>query len=78
MIKYQQKYQEGESSLRLTGNVFNKLDGSVQMEVQGTEEQINQLLISLSKDRYIRIDNILEKDLEVLPEEKSFICSRGR
>ena len=45
-------------SLGVTGWVRNNEDGSVEMEAQGTEEQIYRMLTMLNKDSYIVIDRM--------------------
>ena len=56
----------------VSGWVLNEYDGSVTMEVQGTEEQIDRVLSQIDSARYIRIDRIETKRIEVDPREKSF------
>lgn len=50
--------------LGLTGWVENLLDGSVEMEVEGPEEMIDQLIIFLQNRTYIWIENM---DVKTLP-----------
>ena len=57
--------------LGLTGWVRNLSDGSVEMEVQGTQTRIGELLGYLYEQRYIRIEDIKTEDME-LKEESSF------
>ena len=57
--------------LGLTGWVRNLSDGSVEMEVQGTQPRIGELLGYLYEQRYIRIEDIKSEDME-LKEESSF------
>ena len=57
--------------LGLTGWVRNLSDGSVEMEVQGTQTLIGELLGYLYEQRYIRIEDIKSEDME-LKEESSF------
>ncbi|HIS07691.1 acylphosphatase [Lachnoclostridium sp. An196] len=57
--------------LGLTGWVRNLSDGSVEMEVQGTQTRIGELLGYLYEQRYIRIEDIKSEDME-LKEESSF------
>ena len=50
----------------VTGWVRNELDGSVTMEIQGTEEQLEGVMLSLKhmiikRGRYVRIESIDEK-----------------
>ena len=57
--------------LGLTGWVRNLSDGSVEMELQGTQTRIGELLGYLYEQRYIRIEDIKSEDME-LKEESSF------
>lgn len=52
------------SQLGLTGWVCNQWDGSVMMEVQGTESLIKKLISYLNRGTFIEIDNI---EKEVIP-----------
>jgi acylphosphatase len=55
-----------------TGWVRNEYDGSVSMEIQGSEEQIDSVLSSLEKGTYIKIMNTEVKELEPLSDERRF------
>ncbi|MCD7708751.1 MAG: acylphosphatase [Clostridiales bacterium] len=57
--------------LGLTGWVKNCYDGTVEMEVQGWEEQIDELILFLERQAYIHIDNIDVKSQE-LKDERDF------
>jgi acylphosphatase len=50
--------------LKLTGWVRNRSDGRVEMEVQGEENEISDLLACLQTDSFIRIDHM---DMEEYP-----------
>ena len=52
----------------LGGWVRNCYDGSVEMEVEGPEELIDQLIQTLQNDMYIRIDNMSYKSVPVQGE----------
>ena len=69
-FRYRAKYAAG--SLGVTGWVKNEWDGSVEMEVQGIPEQINQLLKSINSSPYISIDWIDRKELPVEEHEHGF------
>lgn len=43
--------------LGLTGWVKNLYDGSVEMEVQGEEPKIDELILFLEKRQYVHIEN---------------------
>ena len=55
-----------------TGWVRNNFDGSVIMELQGDDAQIDRVVQSLDHDRYIRIDSLEARNIPVDPEERGF------
>ena len=55
-----------------TGWVRNNYDGSVTMELQGSDAQIDRVVQSLDHDRYIRIDSLEARTIPVDPEERGF------
>lgn len=65
-FRYRAKY--AASALDVTGWVKNEWDGSVEMEVQGTLDQINQMLKTINQSPYIQIDWI---DRKTIPGEQS-------
>lgn len=59
-------------SLGLTGWVENEYDGTVLCEVQGTGADIDMFLGKLNGSRYIRVDDMDIKELELDESERSF------
>lgn len=59
------------NQLGLTGWVKNLYDGSVEMEVEGQEELIDQLIIFLQNRTYIWIERINAKKIP-LQQDRSF------
>ena len=59
-------------SLRLTGWVHNEWDGTVAMEVQGTEAEIDRLIVVIQQGTYISIDKMYVKSIPVDESERSF------
>ena len=55
-----------------TGWVKNEYDGTVTMEIQGTERQIDQVIQSIEKGSFVRIENMKVRDLPVRDDEYSF------
>ena len=55
-----------------TGWVRNDWNGTVSMEIQGDEEQIEQTIEAIQKGRFIRIDSIHAKTVPIDPEERDF------
>lgn len=52
----------------LTGWVKNLWDGSVEMEVQGPEEDIEEFLLRLENGRFIQIDRMDKQDISIKKE----------
>ena len=55
-----------------TGWVRNEDDGSVLMELQGTEAQIDQVLRAVERGTYVRIERIEAHAVPVDDEERGF------
>lgn len=58
-------------SLGLTGWVCNCYDGRVEMEVQGLEESMDRMIMQLQNQRYILIEEMEVKRIE-LQDERGF------
>jgi len=59
-------------SLGLSGFVRNEDDGSVTVQVQGEEAVIRKFLDKLGSGRWIRIEGISSRKMELIPEEREF------
>ena len=68
-FRYHSTYKA--ENLGLTGWVRNCYDGSVEMEVQGTEEKIDELVLFLDRQRYIEITGMDVKKIP-LKDERDF------
>ena len=55
-----------------TGWVRNEYDGSVVMEIQGTEEQINQVILAAERGTFVRIENMDVRNIPVVEDERGF------
>lgn len=55
-----------------TGWVKNNADDSVTMEIQGTESQIDQVILMIERGTYVRIENMKCQTLPPDQEERSF------
>ena len=60
----------------VTGWVRNEPDGSVTMELQGTERQIYDVVAEIDSDPYIRIERMETKWLSPDPDERGFQVKR--
>ena len=50
----------------------NRWDGSVEMEIQGTEEQIDRVILAVEAGRYVRIENLVCRSLPLVEDERDF------
>ena len=55
-----------------TGWVRNEYDGSVVMVIQGTEEQINQVILAVERGTLVRIENMDVRNIPVVEDERGF------
>lgn len=67
--------KNASDSLGLTGWVRNEYDGSVMMEVQGDEADIERMLQMLHSDMYIEILDMDIKTITVIQNERGFRIS---
>ena len=63
--------------IRVTGWVRNERDGSVTLEIQGTEEQVDGVMLALKhmiikRGRYVRIESIDEEEVPIVADETGF------
>lgn len=69
-FRYRAKY--AAQTLGLTGWVENMDDGSVEMEVQGLPEEIDQMFPMIQRSDYIQITDIRQKDCTPDPWARGF------
>lgn len=66
-------YAENKArQLGLTGWVRNLYDGTVEMEVQGREREIDELILFLDRQRHIRIEKMDVRTIPVAEEHGFF------
>ena len=59
-------------SVGATGWVRNEYDGSVTMEIQGTEAQIDQVILAVDRGTYVHIENMDVKTIPLVDDERNF------
>ena len=55
-----------------TGWVRNEWDGSVAMEIQGTEENIDTVILAIERGSYVRIENMDSRTIPLVEGETGF------
>ena len=76
-VGFRYRAKKAADLYRCTGWVRNDWNGTVTMEIQGTEEQIKGVMLSLKhmiikRGRYVRIESIDEKEVPVVADETGF------
>lgn len=69
-FRYRAEYAAGR--LGVTGWVRNAWDGTVEMEVQGSREQIDGLLSLIGRGTYVEIEKVDREDIPVEEHETGF------
>ncbi|MBR5637776.1 MAG: acylphosphatase [Pseudobutyrivibrio sp.] len=72
-VGFRYKASHVANQYRLTGYVKNEYDGSVVMEIQGSEQEIYMFLKVLAADKYIDIYGLEKEKIPVEDDERSFI-----
>ena len=49
----------------VTGWVRNNYDGSVEMEAEGTEEDIDKMIMDIEKGSFVLIENLSTKNIQL-------------
>lgn len=55
-----------------TGWVRNDFDGAVSMEIQGTETQIDQVILAIERGPYVMIEHLSAKTIPLVDGEYGF------
>ena len=55
-----------------TGWVRNEWDGSVTMEIQGTEDAIDKVILAIEAGRYVKIENMDSRTIPLVADEYGF------
>ena len=71
-VGFRYRAKKAADLCRCTGWIRNDWNGTVTMEIQGTEEQIDQTIEAIQKGRFIRIESMNTKTIPPDPEERSF------
>ena len=72
-VGFRWRAMQAADAVGATGWVRNDGIGTVSMELQGTESQIDRVIQMLDRARYIRIDGINARRIPVEPGERDFV-----
>ena len=71
-VGFRYRARHAADAFGVTGWVRNEADGSVALELQGTEAQIDQMFQAIERGTYVRIENMDAKTIPVEEAEYSF------
>ena len=71
-VGFRYRARQAADMVGCTGWVRNEWDGSVSMEIQGTESAIDQVILAIERGHYVQIDNMDVKELGLVEEENGF------
>ena len=71
-VGFRYRAEHAANMVGATGWVRNDPDGGVSMEIQGTEEQIDQVILMIEKGTYIEIQQISAKAIPLAENEYGF------
>lgn len=71
-VGFRYRAEHAAEAVGATGWVCNEPDGSVTMEIQGTEEQIDKVFLMISQGRYVNIEKMDAKSIPLAEEERAF------
>ena len=71
-VGFRYRARQAAGLVGCTGWVRNEWDGSVSMEIQGTESAIDQVILAIERGHYVQIDNMDVKELELIEDENGF------
>ena len=55
-----------------TGWVRNEWDGSVTLEIQGTEDAIDKVILAIEAGRYVKIEDMDSRTIPLVADEYGF------
>lgn len=71
-VGFRYRAKQAAEAVGATGWVQNEPDGSVTMEIQGTEGQIDKVFLMISQGRYVNIERMDAKSIPLVEEERAF------
>lgn len=71
-VGFRYRAEHAAEAVGAAGWVQNEPDGSVTMEIQGTEEQIDKVFLMISQGRYVNIEKMDAKSIPLIEDERAF------
>jgi len=71
-VGFRYRAEHAANLVGATGWVRNDMDGGVSMEIQGTEEQIDKVILLIEQGNYITIERMEVKSMSLVEGEYAF------
>ncbi len=71
-VGFRYRTEHAAGAVGATGWVKNDSDGAVSMEIQGTEEQIDQVFLMINRGTYVHMERMDARTIPVVEEERGF------
>ena len=71
-VGFRWRAKQAADAYGAVGWVKNEYDGSVTMEIQGSDAQIDQVLAALRRGTFIRIEDMDVRSVPVEPDARGF------
>ena len=71
-VGFRYRAHKAADMIRCTGWVRNDWNGTVTMELQGSEEQIDAVILAIERGRFIHIENMESRVIPVDEDERGF------
>ena len=71
-VGFRYRAKHAAASVGATGWVRNEYDGSVSMEIQWTESQIDQVILAIERGTYLHIENMDARTILAVDDEHGF------
>ncbi len=71
-VGFRYRAMHAANAVGATGWVRNNYDGSVSMEIQGTQEQMDEIFRMISQGTWVSIDRIESQEIPEVSDERTF------
>lgn len=75
-VGFRYRARHAAAAVGATGWVRNDILGTVSMEIQGTQAQIDAVIDMIERGAYVRVESMEQKRIPVEPDERGFV-TRG-
>ena len=77
-VGFRYRARHAASAAGATGWVRNDVGGTVSMEIQGTQAQIDRVIAMIERGSYVRVDFMEVKRIPLEADERGFVTKDSR